>query len=228
VYYLHAYLRLARVEQGERMIISVPCGNFGNLCGGLLAHRGGLPVSRFVVATNANDEVPVFFDTARYDKIEPSRVCISNAMNVGHPSNLARLVGLYGGHLDEVGVLHQVPDMDAIRRDLWATSVSDAQTRACIARTWSEHGVMLEPHGAVGWAGLERYFEAGHAAPDAVAVSLETAHPAKFPDEIRCLTGIDPEVPPSLARIEQLSESYPTIPVDYELFRTMLQDWHGV
>ena len=228
VYYMHAYLRLAKVTEGERMIISVPCGNFGNLCGGLFAQRGGLPVERFVVATNANDEVPIFFDTAAYNKIEPSRTCISNAMNVGHPSNLARLVGLYGGHLDEVGILHKAPDMEAIRRDMWSTSVSDAETRACIARTWKDHGVMLEPHGAVGWAGLERYFEAGLADKDAVAVSLETAHPAKFPDEIISLTGIDPAVPPSLARIEQLTEEYPTIGVDYELFRTMLQDWHGV
>ncbi len=227
VYYLHAYLRLAEVAAGERMVVSVPCGNLGNLCGGLLAHQGSLPVQRFVVATNANDEVPVFFDTAQYHKIEPSRVCISNAMNVGHPSNLARLVHLYGGHIDELGRLLTVPDMDAIRRDMWATSVTDQQTRECIARTWAEHGVMLEPHGAVGWAGLERFFAAGLAEPDAVAVSLETAHPAKFPDEIRSLTGVEPDVPESLARIEELAEEYPTIAVDYELFRSMLQDWHG-
>ncbi len=227
VYYMHAYLRLARVAEGERMIISVPCGNFGNLCGGLLAQRGGLPVARFVVSTNANDEVPIFFDTAAYSKIEPSRVCISNAMNVGHPSNLARLVGLYGGHLDEVGILHKAPDMDAIRRDMWATSVSDEQTRACIARTWTEHGVMLEPHGAVGWAGLERYFAQGLAPADALAVSMETAHPAKFPDEVRALCGVEPELPPSLARIEELTEDYPTIDVDYETFRAMVQDWHA-
>ena len=228
VYTMHAWLRLARADQGEPIIVSVPSGNFGNLCGSLLAKHGGLPVSRFVVSTNANDEVPIFFDTASYHKIEPSRTCISNAMNVGHPSNLARLVALYGGHIDEVGTLVKVPDMDAIRRDMWATSVSDEETRATIARTWTEHKVMLEPHGAVGWTGLERYFAAGHAPADAVAVSMETAHPAKFPDEIRSLTGIDPEVPPSLARIEQLVEEYPTIDVDYETFRTMLQDWHGV
>ncbi len=227
VYTMYAWLRLARVDQGEPMIVSVPSGNFGNLCGSLLAKHGGLPVERFVVSTNANDEVPIFFETSDYHKIEPSRVCISNAMNVGHPSNLARLVSLYGGHIDEVGRLVTVPDMDAIRRDMWATSVSDADTRACIARTWTEHGVMLEPHGAVGWAGLERYFAAGLAPADAVAVSMETAHPAKFPDEIRSLTGIDPEVPPSLARIEQLAEEYPTIDVDYELFRSMVQEWHG-
>ncbi len=227
VYTMYAWLRLARVEEGEPIIVCVPSGNFGNLCGSLLAKHGGLPVSRFVVATNANDEVPIFFDTAQYNKIEPSRVCISNAMNVGHPSNLARLVSLYGGHIDEVGRLLKVPDMEALRCDMWATSVNDAETRATIERTWKEHGVMLEPHGAVGWAGLERYFAAGLAPRDAVAVSMETAHPAKFPDEVRALCGVEPEVPPSLARIEQLQESYPTIDVDYETFRSMVQDWHG-
>jgi threonine synthase len=227
VYTIHAWLRLADVEAGERIVVSVPSGNFGNLCGSLLAKHGGLPVERFVVSTNANDEVPIFFETADYHKIEPSRVCISNAMNVGHPSNLARLVALYGGHIDEVGRLLKVPDMEALRRDMWATSVSDAQTRATIERTWKEHGVMLEPHGAVGWAGLERYFAAGLAPKDALAVSMETAHPAKFPDEIRALCGVEPELPPSLARIEQLTESYPTIDVDYETFRGMVQDWHG-
>ncbi len=228
VYTMYAWLRLARVEDGEPFVVCVPSGNFGNLCGSLLAKHGGLPISRFVVATNANDEVPVFFETADYHKIEPSRVCISNAMNVGHPSNLARLVALYGGHIDEVGRLLKVPDMDALRQDMWATSVSDEQTRACIADTWKQHGVMLEPHGAVGWAGLQRYFEQGMASADTLAVSMETAHPAKFPDEVRALCGVEPEVPPSLARIEQLAEEYPTIDVDYELFRSMIQDWHGV
>jgi threonine synthase len=227
VYTMYAWLRLAKVDEGEPFVVCVPSGNFGNLCGSLLAKHGGLPVQRFVVATNANDEVPIFFDTASYHKIEPSRVCISNAMNVGHPSNLARLVALYGGHIDEVGRLLKVPDMEAIRRDMWSTSVDDAQTRACIKRTWEQHGVMLEPHGAVGWAGLERFFEQGHVPADTLAVSMETAHPAKFPDEVRALCGVEPEVPPSLARIEQLAEEYPTIDVDYETFRAMVQDWHG-
>ncbi len=103
VYYIHAAAKLADVAGGEQVVFSVPSGNFGDLMGGLLAMRSGLPVARFVVATNANDEVPRFLATGRYEKIVPSRKCISNAMNVGHPSNLARVVELYGGHLDEVG-----------------------------------------------------------------------------------------------------------------------------
>ena len=227
VYYVYAYLRLADVEAGERMVVSVPSGNFGDLCGGLLAREAGLPVERFVVATNANDEVPRFFETGRYDKIEPSRVCISNAMNVGHPSNLARLVDLYGGQMDEKGVIHRAPDLERIRRDLWSISISDEETRQTIAEVWKEHQVMLEPHGAVGWAALTRFFEQGQVAADTLAVSLETAHPAKFPEEIRALIGIDPEPPPALIAVEQKEESYETIAVDYVTFRDMLSKRYG-
>ncbi len=227
VYYVWAYLQLADVAAGEPVTFAVPSGNFGNLCGGLLARHAGLPVARFVVATNANDEVPVFFRTHRYTRIDPSRVCISNAMNVGHPSNLARLVDLYGGHLDEAGVVHRMPDMEAIARDMWAVSIDDAETRRTIVDTWRDHRVMLEPHGAVGWAGLNRYVQAGLLDDGALAVSLETAHPAKFPDEIQALLGVEPEVPPALARIEDLAEDYETIDVDYERFRALLDARHG-
>jgi len=223
VYYVYAYLRLADVAAAEPIVFSVPSGNFGDLCGGLLAHQAGLPVARFVVATNANDEVPIFFDTEQYEKIVPSRVCLSNAMNVGHPSNLARLVDLYGGHMDETGRLLRLPDMARIRRDMWSVPIDDAQTRETIAGAWKTHRLLLEPHGAVGWAALERFFEAGEADPDALAVSLETAHPAKFPDEVRALTGIEPALPPSLADIETRSESYDTIGVDYDAFRDILK-----
>ena len=227
VYYVWSYLQLADLDAWEPIVISVPCGNFGDLCGGLLAHRAGLPVARFVVATNENDEVPLFFVTGRYDKIEPSRVCISNAMNVGHPSNLARLVDLYGGHLDEAGHLHREPDLEGVRRDMWGVSVDDAGTRATIAATWRGHEVMLDPHGAVGWAGLERYFAAGEATEDTLAVSLETAHPAKFPDEVRALTGVEPDLPPSLAAIEALPEHYERLGVDYPAFCELLADHYG-
>jgi len=223
VYYVYAYLQLADVAAGERVIFSVPSGNFGDLCGGLLAHQAGLPVERFVVATNANDEVPIFFDTHRYDKIVPSKTCISNAMNVGHPSNLARLVDLYGGRMDEAGILHELPDMERIKADMWAVSVGDDETRRCISETWNDHQVMLEPHGAVGWAALERYFAEGGVAADTLAIALETAHPAKFPDEVRAATGVDPEVPLALSSVEALPESFGEIDVDYAGFRDLLR-----
>lgn len=222
VYYVYAYVKLADVTAGERIIFSVPSGNFGDMMGAVIAGKLGVPSSRLVVATNENDEVPRFLETGRYEKIVPSRVCISNAMNVGHPSNLARLVDVYGGWLDETGTLKQPPDLERLRRDLFAVSISDDETRATIRRSWEGEKVLLEPHGAVGWAGLQRYLERAESA-DPLAVSVETAHPAKFPEEIQALTGIDPEPPPSLQGLEARPEHYEKLGVSYEPFRELLR-----
>jgi threonine synthase len=226
VYYFYAYVRLADVDAFEPITVSVPSGNFGDMMGAVLAKRMGVPISRIIIATNANDEVPMFFETGRYEKIVPSRVCISNAMNVGHPSNLARLVDAYGGWMDETGDLKQAPDMDRLRRHFYAVSISDEETRATIRSAWERHHVLLEPHGAVGWAGLERYLadSPGEAARYPLAVSVETAHPAKFPEEIESLLGIVPELPPSLRGLEEKPESYGHLSADYEAFRKLLAD----
>jgi threonine synthase len=228
VYYLWAASRLADVAAGEEVVFSIPSGNFGDMMGGLLARRMGLPVARFVIATNANDEVPRYLATGEYRKIVPSRECISNAMNVGHPSNLARVVDLYGGHMDETGAVHAAPDMAALRRDLFAVSIDDAATRATIGEVHRQHGVLLEPHGAVGWAGLEAYLAAHPEHAGHVAVSLETAHPAKFPDEVRAITGVDPVPPPSLAGLEARREAYGSLEtVEYAEFKDHLVRTYG-
>ncbi len=222
VYYFYAYVRLADVEAGEPIIFSVPSGNFGDMMGSILAWRMGVPFSRLIVATNANDEFPRFLATGRYEKIVPSRVCISNAMNVGHPSNLARLVDAYGGWMDETGALKAAPDLERMRRDLYSVSISDDATRDAIRSAHRSHGVVLEPHGAVGWAGLERFVHDEGVGADALAVSVETAHPAKFPEEIQALIGIDPELPPSLVGLEDRPEHYDALTTDYEPFRREL------
>ncbi len=221
VYYVYAYVNLADVTVGEPLTICVPSGNFGDMMGAVIGWRMGLPIARVVVATNANDEFPVFLRTGRYEKIVPSRVCISNAMNVGHPSNLARLVDAYGGWMDETGTLREPPDLDRMRRDLYAVSISDDETRATIKATYEQHGALLEPHGAVGWAGLQRYLGETPEAREQLAISVETAHPAKFPEEIEATTGVTPAVPPSLAGLEQKPESYEHLSTAYEPFR----DW---
>jgi threonine synthase len=182
-----------------------------------------LPVARFAIATNANDEVPKFLATGRYDKIEPSRVCISNAMNVGHPSNLARLVALYGGQMDETGRLGRAPDMGALRRDFYAISIDDAETRETIRCAHADHGVLLEPHGAVGWAGLTHLCAEDPAAAALTAVSLETAHPAKFPEEVQAITGVEPVVPPSLKGLDALAERFGEMKVEYGAFKAHLE-----
>jgi threonine synthase len=227
VYYVWAAARLADIAGAERVVFSVPSGNFGDMMGGMLAWRCGLPVARLVIATNANDEVPRFLATGRYEKIEPSRECISNAMNVGHPSNLARLVDLYGGRMDETGALHTAPDMERMRRELFAVAVDDDATRATIGRVWRDHRVLLEPHGAVGWTGLER-FQATHAElAGLTSISLETAHPAKVPEEVRAITGVEPPVPPSLVGLDELTERYRPLPTEYGAFKDLLLVEYG-
>jgi len=219
VYYFYAASRLA--EPGEPIVITVPSGNFGNMMGAVIAGQMGLPIRRLVVPTNANDEFPRFLATERYCKIEPSRACISNAMNVGHPSNLARLVAVYGGWMDEQGRLHHAPDFEAMRRDLFSTSVSDEATRATIKQAWAEYKLLLEPHGAVGWRGFLDYCE-GEPLGDAPAVVLETADPAKFPAEIQKALGFLPEVPEKLAKLDGMKEDYDTLETDYAALKEYL------
>jgi threonine synthase len=219
VYYFHAAARLAK--PGEPLVIAVPSGNFGDMMGAVIAGRMGLPIHRLVVPVNGNNEFPTFLATGDYHKIEPSRNCLSNAMNVGHPSNLARLAALYGGHLDETGAVRRAPDMAALRRDLFSSSVSDEQTRATLREAWEKYHLLLEPHGAVGWRGFLDYLQT-EPLHDKPAVVLETAHPAKFPDEIERLLGFTPEVPPSLAALDRLPEDFDRLPVDYGAFRDYL------
>jgi len=223
VYYLYAASRLARA--GEPIVICVPSGNFGNMMGAVIAGRMGLPIKKLVVPVNGNDEFPRFLGTGGYAKIEPSRNCLSNAMNVGHPSNLARLVAMYGGQMDESGALHRAPDMAALRRDLFSTSVSDDATRATLKQAWEQHRLLLEPHGAVGWRGFTDYV-ATEPLDGAPVVVLETAHPAKFPDEIESRLGFTPDVPPALAALDALDENFDRLTVDYASFRDYLVQAH--
>jgi threonine synthase len=223
VYYVYAFVRLA--PKGEPVIFSVPSGNFGNMMGALLASRMGVPVEKIIVATNANDEVPRFLETGRYQKIVPSRGCISNAMNVGHPSNFARVVALFGGWMDETGTMREMPDMARLNKEIWAVSIDDDDTRRTIQRAWQRHRLLLEPHGAVGWLGLERYLDENPSS--LTAISIETAHPAKFPEEIEQLLGFSPPVPSSLAEVEQKEERYLTMPADYGAFHKRILDSYG-
>jgi len=226
VYYFYAFARLHSLEKEEQITFSVPSGNFGDMMGGMLAKRMGLPVKKFIIATNENDEFPTFLRTGTYRKIEPSHNCISSAMNVGHPSNLARLIALYGGSMDEKGFIHKQADLDQMRKDLWSVSINDAQTRTTIATAYRNHGAILEPHGAVGWSALMEYLRqlpVNDASMD-LYVSLETAHPAKFPEEINKILHIEPDLPPSLEGIDHLPEYVEEMENSYETFREYLRN----
>jgi threonine synthase len=220
VYYVYAYSQLC--EEREEIVISVPSGNFGNALGCDYARRMGLPVKKLVMPTNENDEFPGFLESGRYEKVSPSRACLSNAMNVGHPSNLARFFELYGGTVDRTGKVHRYPDVDEMRRRIFSVSVSDEMTKDCIRQAYDTYGLILEPHGAVGWRGLEIYLEREGDFP--LCVSLETAHPAKFPDEIIELLDIAPEVPESMKGLEKRRGEPVELSGSYREFKEYLED----
>jgi threonine synthase len=221
VYYFYAWSRL-RKDSDDRIIFSVPSGNFGNLMGGLIAHKMGLPVEKFLISTNLNGEVPEFLGTGLYEPLVPSLNCISSAMNVGHPSNLARIIALYGGIMDEKGRLHKQPDMQAMRNDLAGISISDDITRKAIQECYDKYRIILEPHGAVAWKGLSVYSKDLEISDEQLAVSLETAHPAKFPEEIKEITGSEPELPASLAGLEGKKEEYIRLENSYEDLKNII------
>ncbi|MFO7656653.1 MAG: threonine synthase [Bacteroidales bacterium] len=225
VYYVYAFAKLNNGNKNDTVVFSVPSGNFGNLMGGLIAMKTGLPVKRFVVSTNENDEVPVYWKTGMYQTIVPSVNCISSAMNVGHPSNMARIVALYGGVMDERGTVLKEPDMGKMRNDMFAVSISDKVTREALSKMNKIYGLLLEPHGAVSWEGLMRYQEnSQERSAEQLCVSLETAHPAKFPEEIRDILDIEPELPQSLTNLDNKEEKFDKILNDYQSFKNYLKD----
>jgi threonine synthase len=224
-YYFYSFAKLAAGKNDE-VIFSIPSGNFGDMMGCILGKSMGLSTKKIIIATNANDEFPKMMETQAYSKIEPSINCISSAMNVGHPSNLPRFIALYGGVMDEKGAIHKKPDFRKMNSDIYSCSISDDLTRKTIKSAWEKHKLLLEPHGAVGWAALERFVEMNHSLnnPDQLFVSLETAHPAKFPEEINSILGIDPELPNSLKGLENKQEYVAKLKKDYFEFKAFLRD----
>jgi len=219
IYYIWAWAQLSR--EGEKAVFSVPSGNFGDALGCEYARRMGLPVEKLVMPTNENDEFPRFLETGVYRKVSPSRACLSNAMNVGHPSNLARFFDLYGGTVDRTGVVHRTPDLKEMKKNIYSVSISDRETKKTIKRVYDQYRVLLEPHGAVGWRGLEVYLELFGDVP--LCISLETAHPAKFPDEIRELLKIDPDLPQSIKDIDERAGEPVFLGTDYADLKAYLQ-----
>ena len=166
-------------------VISVPSGNFGNICAGLLAHRSGLPVQHFIAACNANDIVPAYLQTGEYLP-KPARATLSNAMDVGNPSNFARILELFD---------KQLP---SLRQTLSAASITDAETLDTVRDLYSNHGYLADPHGAVGYRALQQYLAAN---PREKGIFLETAHPVKFYDTIEPVIGSNIPLPPSVAAL---------------------------
>ncbi|MBN1445621.1 MAG: threonine synthase [Candidatus Omnitrophica bacterium] len=223
VYYFYAYSRLKKDE----VVFSVPSGNFGNIMGGVFAKKMGLPVKKFIAAVNENDEFPEFMETGVYKPVVPSRECSSNAMNVGHPSNLSRLMDIYGGWLtderDEIGtvlkkgVLKIQPDMKKMRTDFSSYSVTEKEVDETITAYFKNCGILIEPHGAVGIRAAEKD---DCSSP---VVCIETADPAKFPEKIRALLNLEPPLPFSLSGLDGVREDFATMESDYAEFKNLLR-----
>ena len=223
VYYFYAASRLA--QPGESTVFSIPSGNFGDMMGGVVAKQMGLSIKKLIAPVNDNDAFPRFLVSGNYQKVVPSRNSLSNAMNVGHPSNLARLVAIYGGQMDETGKIHRAPDLAAMRRDLFSSSISDQRTVATIQEVWDKYQLLLEPHGAVAWRGLQDWLQT-EPLGDLPAVVLETADPAKFPDEVRKVVGWDPDIPAAMDITNKMPEDYDRMDGDYDTFRQYLIEKH--
>ncbi|MSU59671.1 MAG: threonine synthase [Pedosphaera sp.] len=223
VYYFYAASRLAK--PGEPIVFSIPSGNFGDMMGAVVAREMGLPVRKIIASVNDNDAFPRFLQSGVYEKVSPSRNSVSNAMNVGHPSNLARLVAVYGGQMDETGKIHRQPDLAAMRKDLFSGSISDERTRVTIREVWDKHKLLLEPHGAVAWRGFQDWLET-EPLNGLPAVILETANPAKFPEEIEKNMGWSPDVPPAMAAAILQPEAFDRLGPDYEKFKEYLLRQH--
>ena len=193
VYYFHAVAGIARLPDASPadLVVCTPSGNFGNLTAGLLARRAGLPIARFVAATNVNDVVPQYLETGAFSP-RPSVRTIANAMDVGHPSNFERMLWLYGH------------DADAMRRDIAGIRYRDDDVRDTIKRVYEARGYLLDPHSAIGYMGLKAYLgREGQEGQDRrekhVGIFLATAHPAKFSEIVEPIIGRRVQTPAPLA-----------------------------
>jgi threonine synthase len=224
LYYFYSYSRVID-EIDEKVIFSVPSGNFGNLMGGLIAFNMGLPVSKFISAVNENDAFPQFLETGIYKKVVPSKRCISNAMNVGHPSNFARIIDLYNGQIDETGKIYKNPNLVQLRDDIVSYSITDELTKKTIVTFYRNFNKIIEPHGAVGWASLKMYRNNYLEDNKYKSICFETADPAKFPDEIISLINITPTIPKSLKIIQNKREIQNSIEIkNYSDFKLFIQN----
>jgi len=182
-YFFFAYKALK--SQNKPLIFSCPSGNFGNICAGIMAKKLGLPIEHFVASTNVNDTVPRFLENGKYDP-KPSKATISNAMDVGNPSNFIRIQELYNN------------DLKAFEKDFSSYSYTDEETLEALKNIYKADGYIAEPHGAVGYLGLKKELQKHE---NAIGVFLETAHPIKFLDVVEPALGITLPIPEQIESV---------------------------
>ncbi|MEZ4688173.1 MAG: threonine synthase [Bacteroidia bacterium] len=207
-YYFRAWQQAQKA--GKPLAICVPSGNFGNLTAGLIAKKMGLPVAHFIAATNANDVVPEYLETALYSP-RPSVPTISNAMDVGAPSNFARMMDLYQH------------DWDGIKKDITGYRFNDEETRRALATVYQRTGYLMDPHGAVGYLALTSWMN-DH--PGHTGIFLETAHPSKFLDVVEPVIQEKVPVPARLAELAHRKKVASWLENDFNALKNYLLNEH--
>ena len=203
-YYFHGVGQMQKMGRGEDLVICVPSGNFGNLCSALFAVRMGLPVKRMIAANNRNDVFLQYLQTGLYNP-RPSIATLANAMDVGDPSNFARILDLYGG------------DWDAIRAFLSGYSVDDETILSTIRDCRWQTGYILDPHGACAYKALTEGLNDGEN-----GLFCETAHPAKFKDTVEKATSQSVGIPDRLAAFLRGEKKSVPLPADFQTFKDYL------
>jgi threonine synthase len=205
LYYFYAYAQI--FTKNSSLIMSVPCGNFGNLTAGIMAKKMGLPISKFIASVNQNDSFVNYLNTGIFKPVKTKKT-ISNAMDVGNPSNFRRILDLYNYNVE------------AIRQDIASFSFNDEQTKEAINEVYQKYQYILDPHGAVGYLGIKKFMK--NYSSDEEGIFLETAHPGKFIDIVQeCITE-EIELPKSLTECLSKEKSSTVLSKEYNDFKQFL------
>ncbi len=197
-YYFEAYKQVKKYN--KKLVVAVPSGNFGNLTAGLIAKKMGLPIDQFIAATNMNKIVPDYLKTGHYEP-KPSIATISNAMDVGAPSNFVRMKALYND------------DFEALIRDVAGFFLSDEDDKVTMRQIFDQFGYTADPHGAIGYAAIKD-FQVDN--PDYIGLYLETAHPAKFLNVMEEVLPASVEIPPRLEKLASKDKNADLLPSDFQ------------
>ena len=205
-YYFNAYARMKAQGKADNLVMCVPSGNFGNICAALFGHEMGLPIARFIAANNANDIFYKYLQTGKYEP-KPSKQTLANAMDVGDPSNFARIYDLYGKSHERISSL------------ISGATYSDDAIRETMKQCYKETKYILDPHGACGYQALEDGLKEGE-----IGVFCETAHPAKFKEKVDEILGIDVEIPDRLAAFMKGQKQSVPMTKDFADFKKYLMN----
>ena len=211
-YYFNAYARMKALGKADNLVMCVPSGNFGNICSALFGHKMGLPIQRFIAANNANDIFYKYLQTGCYEP-RPSVQTLANAMDVGDPSNFARIINLYSKN----GELTPEETHQSITSLISGATYSDEQIRETMRQCYEETGYILDPHGACGYQALVDGLKPGE-----IGVFCETAHPAKFKEKVDDILGIDVEIPERLAAFMRGEKQSVPMTKDFADFKAYL------